>query len=152
MKGTARFYGEKAGIELMSKYSLRPLRDLIVIEYEDEEEKTKGGIVIPEKYREKSFFAMVLAVGPGGWIEINRRRFAAAKCGPLTKNAQLMKGGIDKICDAHGVVGNWLRVPCVLNPGDRIAVPNFNFPYKFADGTVYIVQESAILGKVLTNG
>jgi Chaperonin 10 Kd subunit len=142
------FYGEKSGIALMSKHTLRPLRDLVVIEYEDPDEMTKGGIVIPQKHREKSLYARVLAVGPGKWMEINRKAFAYAHTGPLTKQAQLMKGGIDKICDMYGIVHNWLCVPCVLKPGDRVAVGHANFPYKFADGTVYVVQEDWILGKV----
>jgi chaperonin GroES len=43
----------------------RPLHDRVVVKYLDEEQKTKGGIIIPDTAREKPMQAEVLAVGPG---------------------------------------------------------------------------------------
>ena len=43
----------------------RPLRDRILAKRLDEEEKTKGGIIIPDTAKEKPQEAQVVAVGTG---------------------------------------------------------------------------------------
>ena len=43
----------------------RPLHDRIVIRRLDGEEKTKGGIIIPDTAKEKPQEGVVVAVGPG---------------------------------------------------------------------------------------
>ena len=43
----------------------RPLRDRILARRLDEEEKTKGGIIIPDTAKEKPQEALVVAVGSG---------------------------------------------------------------------------------------
>ena len=47
----------------MSKF--RPLHDRVVIRRLDAEEKTKGGIIIPDTVKEKPQEGAVVAVGPG---------------------------------------------------------------------------------------
>ena len=44
---------------------LRPLADRIVVKRVKEEEKTKGGIIIPDSAKEKPLEGEVLAVGNG---------------------------------------------------------------------------------------
>jgi chaperonin GroES len=44
---------------------VRPLRDRIIIKRLEEEEKTKGGIIIPETAKEKPIEGRVIAVGNG---------------------------------------------------------------------------------------
>ena len=44
----------------------RPLHDRIVVKRIDAEEKTAGGIIIPDTAKEKPSQGEVLAVGPGG--------------------------------------------------------------------------------------
>jgi len=44
----------------------RPLHDRVVVERIDAEEKTAGGILIPDTAREKPQQGKVVAVGPGG--------------------------------------------------------------------------------------
>ena len=44
---------------------LRPLDDRVVIKREDEEKKTKGGIIIPDTAKEKPQKGKIVAVGPG---------------------------------------------------------------------------------------
>jgi chaperonin GroES len=44
----------------------RPLHDRVVIRRIDAEEKTKGGIIIPDTVKEKPQEGEVVAVGPGG--------------------------------------------------------------------------------------
>ena len=44
----------------------RPLHDRVVLERIDAEEKTAGGIIIPDTAKEKPQQGKVVAVGPGG--------------------------------------------------------------------------------------
>ena len=44
----------------------RPLHDRVVVEALDQEEKTAGGIIIPDTAQEKPMQGKVVAVGPGG--------------------------------------------------------------------------------------
>ncbi len=45
--------------------SFRPLHDRVLVKRVKEEEKTKGGIIIPETAQEKPQEGEVVAVGPG---------------------------------------------------------------------------------------
>ena len=45
--------------------AFRPLGDRVLIKRVDEEEKTKGGIIIPDTAKEKPQEGEVMAVGPG---------------------------------------------------------------------------------------
>ena len=47
----------------------RPLHDRVLIKVLDSEEKTKGGIIIPDTAKEKPQEGEVVAVGPGGKTE-----------------------------------------------------------------------------------
>ena len=44
---------------------VRPLRDRIIVKGLEEEEKTKGGIIIPDTAKEKPIEGKVIAVGDG---------------------------------------------------------------------------------------
>ena len=44
----------------------RPLHDRVVVKRIEQEEKTKGGIIIPDTAKEKPQEGEVIAVGPGG--------------------------------------------------------------------------------------
>src|SRR6201981_3417710 len=44
----------------------RPLHDRVVVKRIDAEEKTAGGIIIPDTVKEKPSQGEVIAVGPGG--------------------------------------------------------------------------------------
>ncbi len=46
--------------------AFRPLHDRIVVKRIEGEEKTKGGIIIPDTAKEKPQEGKVIAVGPGG--------------------------------------------------------------------------------------
>ncbi|HEY9716059.1 MAG TPA: co-chaperone GroES [Trichormus sp.] len=48
-----------------AKLQLKPLADRVVVKKLDAEEKTAGGIVLPDTAKEKPQQAEVLAVGPG---------------------------------------------------------------------------------------
>jgi len=49
----------------MSKLSIKPLADRVIIEPAAAEEKTSGGIIIPDTAKEKPQKGTVVAVGPG---------------------------------------------------------------------------------------
>ena len=53
--------------------SFRPLHDRVVVKRVKEEEKTKGGIIIPETAQEKPQEGEVVAVGPGARDEDGER-------------------------------------------------------------------------------
>ena len=44
---------------------IRPLQDRVIVRRVKEEEKTKGGIIIPDSAKEKPIEGMVIAVGNG---------------------------------------------------------------------------------------
>ena len=46
--------------------TFRPLHDRVVVKRLEGEEKTKGGIIIPDSAKEKPQEGKVIAVGPGG--------------------------------------------------------------------------------------
>jgi chaperonin GroES len=50
----------------MAKTKFRPLHDRVVVKRIDAEEKSKGGIIIPDTAQEKPSQGEVVAVGPGG--------------------------------------------------------------------------------------
>ena len=50
----------------------RPLHDRVVVRRIDAEDKTKGGIIIPETAKEKPQEAEVVAVGPGARDEAGK--------------------------------------------------------------------------------
>lgn len=52
---------------------LRPLADRIVVKESSEEERTEGGIVLPDTAKEKPQEGEVIAVGPGRLLEDGRR-------------------------------------------------------------------------------
>jgi chaperonin GroES len=50
----------------MAKLKFRPLHDRVVVRRIEAEEKSKGGIIIPDTAKEKPQEGEVVAVGPGG--------------------------------------------------------------------------------------
>ena len=50
----------------MAKTKFRPLHDRVVVKRIDAEDKSKGGIIIPDTAKEKPSQGEVVAVGPGG--------------------------------------------------------------------------------------
>ena len=56
----------------MAKTKFRPLHDRVVVRRIPAEEKTKGGIIIPDTAQEKPQEGEVVAVGPGGRDEAGK--------------------------------------------------------------------------------
>jgi chaperonin GroES len=51
---------------IMAKLKFRPLHDRVVVKRIDADERSKGGIIIPDTAKEKPQEGEVVAVGPGG--------------------------------------------------------------------------------------
>jgi chaperonin GroES len=60
---------------------IRPLQDRIIVKRVAEEEKTKGGIIIPDSAKEKPIEGRVLAVGNGKVLEDGTVRPLDVKAG-----------------------------------------------------------------------
>ena len=56
----------------MAKTQFRPLHDRVVVRRLDSQEKTKGGIIIPDSAKEKPQEGEIIAVGPGGRDEAGK--------------------------------------------------------------------------------
>ncbi|MFZ5470704.1 MAG: co-chaperone GroES [Myxococcota bacterium] len=59
----------------------RPLQDRMLVKREEEENKTKGGIIIPDTAKEKPLRAKVIAVGNGKVMEDGKVRPLDVKAG-----------------------------------------------------------------------
>jgi chaperonin GroES len=63
-KHTTYVWG-KGILERRSSMKIRPLQDRVIVQRVEEEEKTKGGIIIPDTAKEKPQEGKVVAVGKG---------------------------------------------------------------------------------------
>ena len=58
---------------MIKKLKVRPLHDRIIVRRLDEEQKTKGGIIIPDSAKEKPQEGEVLAVGNGKILDDGKK-------------------------------------------------------------------------------
>src|SRR6202023_1408537 len=66
-------FGEPGGPEQEGNdMAFRPLHDRVVVKRLEGEEKTKGGIIIPDTVKEKPQEGKIFAVGPGGRDETGK--------------------------------------------------------------------------------
>jgi chaperonin GroES len=49
----------------MAKINLKPLGDRVIVKAMEAEEKTKGGIILPDTAKEKPIEGTIVAAGPG---------------------------------------------------------------------------------------
>ena len=92
----------------------RPLHDRVVIRRLEGEEKTKGGIIIPDTVKEKPQEGEVVAVGPGARDESGKLQFrsnsrpATASCSANGRASEVKIDGQDllimKESDVMGVI------------------------------------------------
>jgi len=61
--------------------AIRPLRDRVLVKRLDSEEKTKGGIIIPDAAKEKPLEGKVVAAGSGKLLEDGKIRPLDLKVG-----------------------------------------------------------------------
>ena len=55
------------------KTKVRPLHDRVIVKRLEEQEKTKGGIIIPDSAKEKPIEGKIIAVGSGKVMENGKR-------------------------------------------------------------------------------
>jgi chaperonin GroES len=60
---------------------IRPLQDRIIVKRIEEEEKTKGGIIIPDSAKEKPMEGEVIAVGSGKVLDNGTKQVPEVKAG-----------------------------------------------------------------------
>jgi chaperonin GroES len=60
---------------------VRPLHDRVIVKRVKEEEKTKGGIIIPDTAKEKPVEGKVIAVGAGKVLDNGKRQALQVKAG-----------------------------------------------------------------------
>jgi len=65
------------------KCVLQPLDDRVVVQRVEAEEKTAGGIVLPDSAKEKPQKGEVLAVGPGKLLDSGKRAQSGLEPGDL---------------------------------------------------------------------
>ncbi len=65
----------------MAKISLRPLGDKVIIKRLEADEKTAGGILLPDAAREKPKRGKVLSVGKGRLLDTGKRQPLTVKSG-----------------------------------------------------------------------
>jgi len=58
---------------------LKPLDDRIVIKQSEAEEKTAGGIILPDSAKEKPLIGKVVATGPGKLLDDGKRAKMSVK-------------------------------------------------------------------------
>ncbi len=58
---------------------LRPLDDRVVIKQSDAEEKTSGGIILPDTAKEKPQIGRIVATGPGKLLDDGKRSKMSVK-------------------------------------------------------------------------
>ena len=61
--------------------NFKPLRDRVLVKYSSEEEKTAGGLYIPDAAKEKPQKGTVIAVGPGRVTDDGKRQPLEVKVG-----------------------------------------------------------------------
>ena len=61
--------------------SIKPLRDKVVVERSEAEEKTSGGILLPDTAKDKPKQGTVVAVGPGRVLENGETKALEVKKG-----------------------------------------------------------------------
>jgi chaperonin GroES len=60
---------------------IRPLQDRIIVKRIEEEEKTKGGIIIPDSAKEKPMEGEVISVGSGKVLDNGTKQAPEVKAG-----------------------------------------------------------------------
>lgn len=60
---------------------IRPLHDRVIVKRLEEEEKTKGGIIIPDTAKEKPIEGEIVAVGSGKILENGKKQPLEVKKG-----------------------------------------------------------------------
>ena len=83
---------------------LRPLHDRLLVKRIAEEEKTKGGLIIPDTAREKPTEARVIAVGEGKVLEDGNLRPLDVRAGDRVLFGKYSGSEIQHMGDEHLII------------------------------------------------
>ncbi|MCY1664547.1 co-chaperone GroES [Rhizobium sp. SL86] len=98
----------------MASTNFRPLHDRVVVRRVESEEKTKGGIIIPDTAKEKPAEGEIIAVGPGARKENGELVALDVKVGDRVlfgkwSGTEVKLDGVDllimKEADIMGIIG-----------------------------------------------
>jgi len=64
-----------------TKLNIRPLGDRVILQRAEAEEKTAGGILLPESAKDKPKEGRIIAVGEGKTLESGEKQTMAVKAG-----------------------------------------------------------------------
>jgi chaperonin GroES len=78
---SGRIQENKNGKKRNDNMKIKPLNDKILVQRIEAEEKTAGGIVLPDKAKEKPKRGKVIAVGPGKILDDGKRQKPEVKKG-----------------------------------------------------------------------
>ena len=87
-----------------SKTNVRPLDDRVLIKPEEPEEKTAGGIYLPESAQEKPLIGTVLATGPGKLNDDGSRTEPSVKKGDKVLYGKYSGTEVDIDGDQHMIL------------------------------------------------
>ena len=87
-----------------SKTNVRPLDDRVLIKPEEPEEKTAGGIYLPESAQEKPLIGTVLATGPGKLNDDGSRTEPSVKKGDNVLYGKYSGTEVDIDGDQHMIL------------------------------------------------
>jgi chaperonin GroES len=94
---------------------LRPLDDRVIIKQSDAEEKTTGGIILPDTAKEKPQIGKIIATGPGKLLDNGKQSKMAVKKNDKVLYAKYMGNEIEidgknyvilKESDVLGIIEN----------------------------------------------
>ncbi len=112
--------------------AIRPLDDRILIKRLEAEEKTAGGIVLPDTAKEKPMKGEVVAVGEGKWDETGKEKPQRGKVVAVGQGRLLEDGK---------------RFPPSVKPGDTVLFSKYAGTDIKIDGEEHtIMRESELLG------
>lgn len=83
---------------------IRPLYDRILAQRLDEQDKTSGGLFIPDSAKEKPLEAVVIAVGSGKLLENGTLRPVAVKAGDKVLIAKYSGSDVKLVGKDHIIV------------------------------------------------
>ncbi len=96
----------------MAKTKIKPLDDRVVVQRLEQDDKTPGGIFLPETAKEKPQQGKVVAVGPGKMLDSGERAAMNVKKGDIVVFAKY--GGTEVELDGKELI--------VMRESDLLAV------------------------------
>ena len=96
----------------MAKIKIKPLDDRVVVQRLEQDDKTPGGIFLPETAKEKPQQGKVVAVGPGKMLDSGERAAMNVKKGNIVVFAKY--GGTEVELDGKELI--------VMRESDLLAV------------------------------